>query len=83
MKSILNFPGKTHDNNKNALQLLIPEKRSLNTQKYKISHLYDHYKKFQPKLLNIDKHSRGVHRHNALTVPCNTWDKKYKISEYL
>lgn len=83
MKSIHNFPGTTHDNNKNALQLLIPEKHSLNTQKYKISHLYDHYKKFQPKLPNTDKYSRGVNRHNALTVPCNTWDKQYKISKYL
>jgi len=33
MKSIHKFPGTTHDNNKNALQLLIPEKHSLNTQK--------------------------------------------------
>ena len=33
MKYTHNYPGTTHDNNKNALQLLIPEKHSLNTQK--------------------------------------------------
>jgi hypothetical protein len=83
MKSIHNFPGTTHDNNKNALQLLIPEKHALNTQKYKISNLYDHYKNLQPKLPNTDKYSSGVHRHNALTVLCNTRDKQCKISKHL
>jgi len=45
--------------------------------------LYNHYTKFQIKLPNIDNYSRGVNRHNALTVPCNTWDKQYNISKYL
>jgi hypothetical protein len=83
LKAIQNFAGTTHGSNENALQLLIPEKHSLNKQKYKISHLYDHHKKFQPKLPNNDKYRGGVQRHNALTVPSNTWDKQYKISKYL
>jgi len=45
--------------------------------------LYNLYEKFQTKLPNIDNYSRGAHRHNALTVPCNAWDKQYKISKYL
>jgi hypothetical protein len=58
------------------------QKSTLLINKYKISHLYDHHKKFQPKLPNTDKYHGGVQRHNALTVPSNTWDKQYKISKY-
>jgi hypothetical protein len=31
MKLIHNFSGTTHDNNKNALQLLLPEKQEIQT----------------------------------------------------